>query len=124
MKRNPVIPYAIIAVLGILAMIILSVVGVNQQEKIELAQENGGQAEGGELKEPDAIAQACISCHGSDLSGGVGPSLQQVGNKYSEEEILEILKNGIEGTAMPQMAPGTISNEEAQVLAGWLAEKK
>lgn len=125
MKRNPVIPYAIIAVLGILAMIILSVVGLDQQEKIEMAHENGGeQAEGGEVREPEAIAQSCIGCHGTDLAGGgSAPSLQQVGSKYTEEEILDIIKNGIPGTSMPSMVPA-ISNEEAEVLAAWLAEKK
>ncbi|MBM7569639.1 cytochrome c550 [Aquibacillus albus] len=122
MKRNPVIPYAIIAVLGILAMIILAVVGLDQQEKIELAHENGGEQTDAEPREPEAIAQSCIGCHGTDLAGGgSAPSLQDVGNKYTQEEILDIIKNGIPGTSMPSMVP-TISNEEAEVLASWLAE--
>ncbi len=117
MKKNPVIPFALIAVLGILAMVILSVQGLNQQEEIA----NGGGEE--VALDPEAIAQNCIGCHGGDLEGveGSGPSLQKIGSKYSEEEINEIIMNGIEGTAMPG---GLVSSEEAQVLAEWLAQKQ
>ncbi|WP_226036926.1 cytochrome c550 [Aquibacillus saliphilus] len=123
MKRNPVIPYAIIAVLGILTMIVLSIVGLNQQEGIEQAAENGGeQSEEGAVSDPEEIAQSCIGCHGGNLEGGgSAPSLQQVGSKYSEEEIHDIILNGIEGTAMPG---GLVSGEEAEALASWLAEKQ
>ncbi|WP_077621481.1 cytochrome c550 [Sediminibacillus massiliensis] len=124
MKRNPVIPYAIIAVLGILTMIVLSIVGLDQFQEIEQAGEEGGQqeesAEGGDPGDPEAIFQNnCASCHGADLSGGAGPNLQEVGSRYSQEEIHEIIMNGIEGTAMPG---GLVSEEEANSLAEWLAE--
>ncbi|KAB8128607.1 cytochrome c [Gracilibacillus oryzae] len=111
MKKNPVIPFALIAVLGILAMIVLSVAGLDQQEKIA----NGG----GETVEadPEALAQNCIGCHGGDLEGASGPSLQNIGDKYSVEEVQDIIVNGIEGTAMPA---GLVSTEEAAILAEWL----
>ncbi|MRH43098.1 cytochrome c [Aquibacillus halophilus] len=122
MKRNPVIPYAIIAVLGILTMIVLSIVGLNQQQQIEQAAENGGeQTEEGQVMEPEEIAQSCIGCHGGDLAGGSAPGLQNVGSKYTQEEIHDIIINGIEGTAMPG---GLVTGEEAEALAAWLAEKK
>ncbi|WP_138415752.1 cytochrome c550 [Aquibacillus sediminis] len=119
MKRNPVIPYAMIAVLGILAMIILSVIGLNQQE--EIAQGDGEQTEEA-VSSPEEIAQAsCVSCHGGNLEGDFGPDLTTIGSKYTEEELLDIILNGIEGTSMPG---GTAQGEDAEVLAEWLAEQK
>ncbi|MDA8354055.1 MAG: cytochrome c [Firmicutes bacterium] len=80
----------------------------------------------GETGEVDA-AQAketyqsnCLSCHGEKLEGGQGPSLQQVGGKYSAKEIETIIQSG--KGAMP--AQVSIDPEERKNLAGWLAEKK
>ncbi|KHE70415.1 cytochrome c550 [Halobacillus sp. BBL2006] len=123
MRRNPVIPFAIIAVLGIVAMIIVSAAGINQREAIQNEEENGGakqeeQASGGD---PEELFQAkCASCHGGDLSGGVGPNLQKVGSKYSADEIKEIILNG-KGSQMPA---GLYTGEDATKLAEWLAKKK
>jgi cytochrome c551 len=62
----------------------------------------------------------CLNCHGEQLKGGYGPSLEKVGSKYSEEEILKILA---EGTGrMPSQK--YIPDEDRQQLAKWLAEKK
>ncbi|WP_407268415.1 cytochrome c550 [Radiobacillus sp. PE A8.2] len=120
MKKNPVIPYALIAVLGILTIIVLSMVGLNQQEKIEMAGEGGGESQ--EVNtDPEQISQNCTVCHGADLAGGTGPNLQNIGSKYDADQILNIIQNGIEGTSMP---PGVVKGEEAEVLAEWLAEKK
>ncbi|WP_058307424.1 cytochrome c550 [Gracilibacillus massiliensis] len=116
MKRNPIIPFALIAVLGILAMIIFSVVGLNEQEKIANPDEGGEEVT---IEDAEEISQSCIGCHGGDLEGGSGPSLQDVGSKYSQEEVYDIIVNGIEGTSMPG---GVVTNEEAEVLAEWLVE--
>ncbi|MFC4404193.1 cytochrome c550 [Gracilibacillus xinjiangensis] len=113
MKRNPVIPFALIAVLGILAMIVLSVVGLNEQDKIA----NGDQEGDTVNTDPEAIAQSCIGCHGGDLEGASAPSLQDLGSKYSVEEVEDIINNGIEGTAMQG---GIVPSEEAAILAEWL----
>ncbi|MFD2045002.1 cytochrome c551 [Ornithinibacillus salinisoli] len=61
----------------------------------------------------------CAACHGADLSGGVGKDLREIGSKYSSDEIVDIIHNGI-GTMQPQ----NVNNEDAEVLANWLAEKK
>ncbi|SDK04378.1 c-type cytochrome [Sediminibacillus albus] len=63
--------------------------------------------------------KSCQSCHGADLSGAVGPDLTEVGSKYSEEEILEIIEKGKGG-----MPPGRAAGEDAALLAAWLAEKE
>ncbi|MDL4841517.1 cytochrome c550 [Aquibacillus rhizosphaerae] len=117
MKRNPVIPFAIIAVLGILTMIVLSIVGLDQQD--DIAQGDDESSEEEVLTDPQEIVQSCIGCHGNDLQGANGPSLQQVGSKYSAEEILNIIQNG-KGT----MPPGVVEGEEAEILSEWLATEK
>ncbi|MBM7551416.1 cytochrome c551 [Thalassobacillus pellis] len=66
-----------------------------------------------------AFQQNCASCHGADLSGGAGPSLQEVGAKYSKEEILNIIKNG-----KGSMPAGQATGEDAELIASWLATKK
>ncbi len=119
MKRNPVMPYALIAVLGLTLMIVISFVGLNQMDQV-----NG---DGGEEKEEEAAttdpekiySQNCASCHGSDLSGQVGPSLQKVGSKLSKDEITDIIKNG-KGSMPPQQ----LGNEQVSAIATWLSEKK
>lgn len=118
MIKNPVIPYAIIAVLGIVAIVIISFVGDNQRKAIE---NPDGDGESVELAAPDEIyANKCSSCHGDDLSGASGPDLTQVGDRLSEDEIDEIIVNGSENGNMPA---GLTSIEEAEVLAEWLSEE-
>ncbi|RYG74719.1 cytochrome c [Lentibacillus lipolyticus] len=131
MKKNPVIPYALIAGLGILLVIVVSVVGLNQQEAIqdeengeqEEQQQQDGESEGGgeTAANGEEIYQSnCASCHGSDLSGGVGPDLTSVGSDYSKEELKEIIAEGFP----PNMPGGIVKGEEADAVAQWLSEQK
>lgn len=59
--------------------------------------------------------KSCASCHGEDLSGGAGPSLQNITDKYSKEDIKDIINNGI-GTMFPVNLP----DEEQESLVEWL----
>lgn len=122
MKKNPVLPYAIIAVIGILAIIILSFVGVNQREAIQLAEEGGAPVEEGEVStNPEEIyANNCAACHGADLSGGMGPELATVGSNFSADEVVEIIQQGT-GSMPPQ---SQVAVEEANLLAEWLIENQ
>ncbi|SDO67802.1 Cytochrome C oxidase, cbb3-type, subunit III [Paenibacillus sp. yr247] len=65
----------------------------------------------------------CISCHGVDLAGKVGPktNLQKVGSKMSKEQITNQIKNG--GGGMP-VYKTTLSEEEIGLLSDWLSSKK
>lgn len=89
MKKNPIVPYAVIAVLGILAMVILSGVGLNQMDEVQDQddnQEEQGQGNGegaADVTNPEEIfSQMCASCHGADLSGGAaGPALTGVADR-------------------------------------------
>ncbi|WP_164668587.1 cytochrome c550 [Virgibacillus doumboii] len=133
MSKNAVVPYAIVAVVGILLVIVMSVVGLNQQEAIQNQEQNGGEKQeqsgesgGGETASTDAAKiyeNTCASCHGADLSGAVGPALNKVGSKYDKAEIKEIIKTGFPD-AQPPMPGGLVQGAEADALAQWLSEKK
>lgn len=113
MKRSALLPYGIIAVLGIFGMIVLGGVGLSQNEHAEGA----GQEAEVDLNPESIYNNNCMICHGGDLTGGMGPSLINLGEKYSFEEVADIINNGIDGTAMT----GDYANkEQAEVLADWL----
>lgn len=57
------------------------------------------------------VKQSCVGCHGANLEGSLGPTLHNVASKYSEEELYDILVNGI-GTMPKNAAAG---NEEAVI---------
>ena len=68
----------------------------------------------------EAYTNSCAACHGADLSGAVGPALDTIGGKLSEEEIYDIIING-QG-AMPG---GIVERDEvAERIAKWLSEKR
>jgi len=118
--KNPLIPYGLIAVLGILAVIAFSFVGANQRTAIL----NPDEANTGEeltIDDADEIYQnKCATCHGSDLSGSDSvPDLTQIGNELDQEEIMDIIING-----MGQMPPGMADPDEAEILGEWLEEHK
>lgn len=67
------------------------------------------------------VNNSCISCHGgAELTGGMGPALNEIGATLSEEEIHDIIVNGKGGM------PGGIIKDEEEVtaVAEWLAAKK
>jgi menaquinol-cytochrome c reductase cytochrome b/c subunit len=71
---------------------------------------------------------SCVQCHGTDLKGGGGlPSLIGIGDKYSQEEIMDIIKNGIGGMA-PQYDYNIeqlgLKPEDMDALATWLSNQK
>lgn len=124
MKRNPLIPFAIIAVIGILVMFLMSFKGLGDMEEIAAEKEAGEQ----QTEEPATASGAaelytqrgCMGCHGGDYTGLVGPTLIGVGDKFSHEELIDILVNGVEGTTMP----GGFPEENAAEMAEWLASLK
>ncbi|MCL6606170.1 MAG: cytochrome c [Paenibacillus sp.] len=63
----------------------------------------------------------CITCHGDQLQGGIGPSLEKIGAEHDAEGIFNIVTKG--SGQMPsfkeKLAPEEIAN-----VAMWLSEKK
>lgn len=67
----------------------------------------------------------CISCHGANLQGGVGPALKAVGAKLSPAQIQHQIYNG--GGPMPgygQDQQGILSDQQIQTLTNWLSTKQ
>lgn len=62
---------------------------------------------------------SCVGCHGKDLEGASGPNLTKVGSKYSEEEILNIIKNG-----KGSMPKNLVEGRDAEKIAQYLAKQK
>ncbi|GAB6930415.1 cytochrome c-551 [Paenibacillus sp. JCM 10914] len=81
-----------------------------------------GVTDGGTALDAQGIYKSnCVSCHGTDLQGQSGPNLQQVGQKLDRDQIYAIIKNGEGG--MPAFGD-RLQDDEIQVLADWLAEKR
>jgi cytochrome c550 len=118
MKRNPLIPFALIAALGIAVMLLISLKGAKQAD--EIANGDKKPAEQTSTKPDEIYAQSCVSCHGDQLQGVVGPALNKVGAKYSEDEIKDIIQNGKEGG----MPGGLVTGPQLDAVSKWLAEKK
>ncbi|MZQ86041.1 c-type cytochrome [Paenibacillus sp. 5J-6] len=72
--------------------------------------------------EASAVFKAnCVSCHGVNLEGAVGPNLQKVGSKLSKDQVAATVTNG--KGAMPSFK-GKLNDDEISSLATWLADKK
>lgn len=72
---------------------------------------------------PKVFKSNCISCHGTDLQGRMGPStnLTQVGGRMTKDEITKQIKDG--GGGMPAFS-SRLSAAEIADLADWLSKKK
>ncbi|WP_152655239.1 cytochrome c [Oceanobacillus sp. CFH 90083] len=61
----------------------------------------------------------CAACHGADLSGNGAPELTDIGSKYSQEQIEDIVQEGI-GSMPPQTQ---VEGADLEELASWLSEQ-
>lgn len=122
MNRNPIIPFVLIMVLGIAVMFLMSFKGLGDMKEIAEDKENGGEkTEEVANATPEEMFQqkGCVGCHGGDYKGVTGPSLIGVGDKHSQEELVDILTNGTDGG----MPGGLVAGKEAE-MAEWLATLK
>ncbi len=117
MKRNPLVPFAVIAIIAVLAMVILSFQGHNKGAELANG-ENQMKNAVADAKPEEIVKQTCISCHGENLEGAVGPDLTKIGSRYSAKEIQDILLNGKNGG----MPAGLVPADQAEDIAKWLAE--
>lgn len=125
--RRPVATYSML--LSIVAIVYLTWAAWDEYSQSQMAQD-GGQGGGeqdlvivNEDSEGYEIYQSssCVACHASDLSGASAPALLGIGDKFNEEEIIDIIDDGI-GTMPPQ--GDTLEADEKETLAAWLAEQK
>ncbi|GIP24634.1 MULTISPECIES: cytochrome c [Paenibacillus] len=63
----------------------------------------------------------CISCHGDQLEGKVGPNLQKIGSQMTNEQIFTTITKG--NGNMPSFKD-KLKPEEIANVAEWLAAKK
>ncbi|MFD0048910.1 c-type cytochrome [Actinomycetes bacterium NPDC127524] len=84
-----------------------------QAEKI-LNQEVHGE---NEVASVDILKQTCMACHGGDLEGGVGPTLHNLEQRYTEDEVVNIIENG-----KGYMPSGLVTKEQARNVAQYIME--
>ncbi|MFS0865011.1 cytochrome c551 [Fredinandcohnia sp. 179-A 10B2 NHS] len=101
--------------LGTTLVFSLAACGGDDNATDEPAGDGGATAANGE----EIFQQNCAACHGKDLSGGAGPTLQTIGSKYSKDEIADIIENG-----RGAMRAGIVQGAEKDAVAEWLAGKK
>jgi mono/diheme cytochrome c family protein len=93
------------------------------QEESDNNAEEPAENEGGTVDTAAAeelFESNCASCHGGDLSGGMGPDLTKVGSNHSADDIKDIIENGTGN--MP--AQKQVDEDDATTLADWLADHK
>lgn len=74
-----------------------------------------------EVAAKDLYKVSCISCHGVDLEGKIGPNLTKIGASMSKEQIYKQIENG--GGGMP-LFRGRLSDSQITTLTNWLSDKK
>jgi cytochrome c550 len=123
MNRNPVIPFMIIMVFGIVLMFGLSFKGIGESNNA--AKKEGGttstaKTETAAASDPEGIYKStCIGCHGDQYQGVVGPSLKGIGSKLSVDQIKQIITHG-----KGNMPPNLVSEDKADAMAKWVSQIK
>ncbi|MEB3102270.1 c-type cytochrome [Ferviditalea candida] len=83
----------------------------------------GGKQEAAKVDVQAIYTQKCVTCHGTDLEGKLGgkTNLQHVGATLTKDQIATQISNG--GNGMLAFK-GTLSEDEIEAMAEWLAAKK
>ncbi|MEH7302080.1 cytochrome c550 [Neobacillus drentensis] len=122
MKRNPVIPFILIMVFGLVLVFVMSFKGLGDMKEVASEKGEGNGSEKTEVaasKPEDIYKQTCVACHGDQYQGVVGPTLKGVGGKYSKDQLMEIVTKG-----KGNMPAGLVPQEQAAAMADWLANIK
>ncbi|WP_144486563.1 cytochrome c550 [Bacillus pumilus] len=119
MKRNPLIPFLLIAILGIGLTFFLSMKGLKDEDKIASGGQEQKQEETANATPEELYKQNCLSCHGENYEGGAGPALKGVGDKLEVADIKKKIQEG--GNGMPA---GLIPNEKLDEMSEWVSKIK
>ncbi|MDQ0231613.1 cytochrome c550 [Metabacillus malikii] len=122
MKRNPLIPFLLIAVLGIGLMFLLSFKGLGDHKELAAGDEGEKSADLANATPEELYQQAgCIGCHGDNYEGvGNAPSLIGAGEKLGVDGIKKTIQEGRGG-----MPGGLIQDaEQLDKMAQWVSELK
>ncbi|ATP39487.1 cytochrome C551 [Solibacillus sp. R5-41] len=110
MRNNPLIPYVLIMTFGIGLIFFMSFEGAANKNSAE----GDTSGETVELSGEEIAQKNCISCHGGDLKGSMGPSI--VG--LDAEHIKDVALNGTESGGMPAILK---TEEEAKAVAEYIS---
>lgn len=119
MNRNPLIPFLLIALLGIGLMFLLSFKGLGDHEELANGEEEPKTEDVANASPEEIYQQNCITCHGQNYEGGAGPALVGVGDRLSVDEIKQILKQG-KGIMPANLVP----DEKLDEMADWVSQIK
>lgn len=105
MKRNAIVPYLLIMVMGVLLVAGVSTLAIFYSK--EAAGVDGTPEEGEEvaLTPEEIYVQSCLVCHGENYEGAMGPALTNLDDRLDEEEIRDVLVNG-RGAMPANLVPG------------------
>ncbi|MFY4774901.1 cytochrome c550 [Metabacillus sp. RGM 3146] len=117
MKRNPLVPFALIAILGIGLIFLFSFKGLADNKKLAGKEEKPKTTDIANASPDEIYKQNCLQCHGDKYQGGVGPKL--AGIKASPDEIKNQIKNG--GGGMPA---GLVPPEKLDAMTKWVSNLK
>lgn len=122
MKRNPIIPFVLIMVFGIVLTLVLSFKGLGDAKEMAKGTTSGttGTTTQATATNPqDIYKTTCIACHGDQYQGVVGPSLHGIGKKLSVARIKQIITQGY-----GPMPSGLVSPQQADAMAKWVSQIK
>lgn len=121
--KNPVIPFIVIMVFGIVLIFGLSFKGLgDEKDQAKNGGTNNAKTENVAASNPESIYKStCASCHGDQYQGVVGPTLKGVGKKLSVAQIKEILTTGKNNKNMP---PNLVPADKADAMAKWVSQIK
>ena len=103
MKRNAIVPYILIMVMGVLLVAGVSTIAIFYSK--EAAEADGTPEEEVALSPEEIYTQSCMVCHGENYEGAMGPALTGLGDRLSEDEIRDVLVNG-RGAMPGNLIPG------------------
>lgn len=124
MGKNPIVPYILIFALGLGLIFFMSLYGLDQKEEIANQGEDGKTEDVAESAEfdPDVAVGKCVSCHGGDLTGGMGGAAPALaGTALSADELKDIIQNGVPGTVMPG---GLLPADHVDAMAEYILSLK
>ncbi|NRD80785.1 cytochrome c [Bacillus sp. BRMEA1] len=121
MKRNPIIPFVLIMVFGIVLTLVLSFKGLGDARELAKGTSgtSGDKTQTAATNPEDIYKTTCIACHGDHYQGVVGPSLHGIGSKLSKAQIKQIITQG-----RGNMPPGLVKPEQADAMAEWVSKIK